>query len=207
MTLFIFLSCENSNDTSVKLQNYLPLKVGNYWVYQHYMIDTLGNETKFNLIDSVYIKRDSLINSNKYFVFYDSNPGFLFIPIFIRDSSGYLVNEKGQKIFSQTNFSDTINRTNYFATQNLIYCSRTIRMEKSANLVNVPMGSFEAINAKETNCYFIDGYLNPYPQSKRPIVYNNVYYTPNIGIILHTYRYASIPYVRYEKRLIRCKIN
>ena len=42
------------------IPNYMPLAIGNYWVYNNYKIDTLGNETKMNLVDSIFINHQLL---------------------------------------------------------------------------------------------------------------------------------------------------
>lgn len=53
----LFTSCDKDNSTpiidSADKANYFPLQIGNYWVYEHYDIDSLGNETIKNRTDSV----------------------------------------------------------------------------------------------------------------------------------------------------------
>ena len=56
---------ENNNQVPV---SYMPLKIGNYWIYQTYKIDSLGNESIDGAVDSVRVTKDTLINGNTYFV-------------------------------------------------------------------------------------------------------------------------------------------
>ena len=207
IALLTIWSCENLNDSSVKLLNYLPMKVGNYWVYQHFRVDSMGVETKLSMYDSVAIMGDTMINSKKYFVFYQSNPPVSAIPSFVRDSSGSLLNDKNEIFFSQTNFKDTLMRST-FIDNNIKYFDSSIKMEKAKNLVSVPMGNYEALNAKGTLLLYIDLKNDiPYVGINIPVIYYNTYYAPNVGLILDTYIYLSQYKTRYERRLIRYKIN
>jgi hypothetical protein len=48
--LAILTSCQKNDENPLQKKSvYLPLEIGNYWVYEHYKIDTLGNETKLSL--------------------------------------------------------------------------------------------------------------------------------------------------------------
>lgn len=59
LPLFIGLtSCskDDDNDKSTNTHNYFPLKIGNYWIYNCYNTDSLGNKTGEPFIDSVVVK-------------------------------------------------------------------------------------------------------------------------------------------------------
>jgi hypothetical protein len=43
MAITSLLSCNKEDDKEIKT-DYLPLRIGNYWIYQEYNIDTMGNE-------------------------------------------------------------------------------------------------------------------------------------------------------------------
>jgi hypothetical protein len=69
--LVLLISCQKeepkpSNPTPQT--NYLPLKIGNYWVYQRFHVDPLGNENLLNGTDSVVVKSDTTIRNKQYFV-------------------------------------------------------------------------------------------------------------------------------------------
>ena len=107
-TIFLFMSvliasCSKCDDEMPATQqsdpNYFPLSQGSYWVYDWVKIDTLGNESSFNRRDSIYVAGDTLINNQNYKVLKGEsfNPT---LPLFYRDSSGFLVNEKGALLFA-----------------------------------------------------------------------------------------------------------
>ena len=109
VVVFFLLSCKNDEP---KIQEnmtlYSQFNVGNYWVYQDYRIDSSGIEKPLKSVDSVYISKDTLINNVRYFVFNSSYYGTSLHPKYQRDSLGYIVNEKGAKLFSISNFTDYI---------------------------------------------------------------------------------------------------
>jgi hypothetical protein len=209
--LVAFCACENL-DLSQKIPNYTPMTVGNYWIYQHYRIDSLGVETKLSLFDSVAIIGDTTINNKKYIVSYvnDALMQGSYHLSFTRDSAGYLVDEVGNKLFTANNFTDTLKKFTYFYNGIKIYNS-SAKMEKHEGLITVPAGNFEVLNVKETIKILArhndKGEWESLNTIEYPVIYNNTYYTPNIGKILDTYQYLS-DYNRnqYEKRLIRYKI-
>ena len=97
----LFSSCKNDEPGKTEdIALYSQFKVGNYWIYQDYSIDSLGTESGFGRIDSIYISKDTLINNVQYFVFVGGFYGNSLYPRYQRDSLGYIVNEKGTKLFS-----------------------------------------------------------------------------------------------------------
>ena len=210
--LLTMWSCENFNDSSVKLQNYMPMTVGNYWIYQHYRIDSTGLETKLSFVDSVAIIGDTTINNKKYYV--RNTNGILMQNddfTFTRDSAGYLVNNLGKKLFSTNNFTDTLRKITYFDNvANLLIYTSSNKMEKHDGLISVPAGNFEVLNSKMTVKIYADyknDVWNLININKIPVVYNYAYYAPKVGKILNSYIYLNNYKIRYESRLIRFKIK
>lgn len=203
----LFTSCDKDNSTpiidSADKANYFPLQIGNYWVYEHYDIDSLGNETIKNRTDSVIISRDTIVNGNQYYILegtnYPFDGGSWGIVDILRDSSGCVVNEKGQVKFSANNFTDVLASKTEIENEDTLYVL-TYRMEKITNQVDVPVGEFEALNYKGTVITY-----NPSLNVKNPRYLNN-YFADNVGKILETYFYLNSPIIS-EKRLIRYKIN
>lgn len=185
---------------------YMPLNVGNYWVYEHFFIDSMGNEKTENKFDSVVITRDSLIGDKKYYVLEGTNYPYMLseewgIVEILRDSLGYLVNQNGSIQLSQSNFTDTL-ATKYEVWQNDTMYSITAQMEIPDYPITVPAGTFEVINFKGT----LYNYL--YDTPKKDLRYINTYYAKNVGKIVHTWYYLSAPGNSYfEKRLVRYQIN
>ena len=70
----------------------MPLSTGSYWVYDVYIVDSTGNETKTDYSDSIIITKDTLIREYNYAVFEGiryPTLGWRTLMI-LRDSSGYL---------------------------------------------------------------------------------------------------------------------
>jgi len=209
--LFSFNACNTENEQiNNVLPIYLPMSVGNYWIYQHFVIDSLGNERSLNLFDSVVIIKDTLINNELYYMFggRQNEPSF---PKFLRYSDGYLIRNNGEKIFSTTDFKNILYERDdsvqikdkyYF-----IYLLK-IKMESIPKLIKTPAGEFSTLNA--------GGYLTLYYYDDLAelidsiITDQNTYYAQNVGIVVQTYQYYfDVKYLKrkYEKRLIRYKIN
>lgn len=198
----LFASCSKDKSNPTEKSNYFPLQIGNYWVYNHYSIDSLGNETDINKTDSVVIKRDTTINNNQYFILegtnYPYNGDRWEILDYLRDSSGYLINANGIIKCSESNFTDTlVSKTEIIGGDTLYFL--TYQMEESSNNIIVPAGEFEAINFKGTVVVPKD-----HPGIKNPRFMNN-YYVDGVGKILDTYFFLSSPIIS-EKRLVRYNI-
>lgn len=203
----LFASCEKENSNPpidpVVEANYFPLEIGNYWIYDHYDIDSLGNETKRNRTDSVILSRDTIINGNQYFVLegtnYPYDGGRWGIVDVLRDSSGYIVSANGKIKFSVDNFTDTLASKFEISGQDTLFVL-TYQMEEITNQVVVPAGEFEALNYKGTVIT-----TNPNQGVKNPRYLNN-YFADNVGKVLQTYFFLSSPIIS-EKRLVRYKIK
>ncbi len=71
----------------------LALEIGNYWIYEHYRIDSGNIETPVNRMDCTWVDRDTTINNFRYAIL--ENEGHLLSienKKIMRDSAGYLVN-------------------------------------------------------------------------------------------------------------------
>lgn len=130
---------------------YYPLDIGNYWVYENVMIDTLGDETIDEFIDSLIVTRDTLINGNSYAVIegvkkFAQQPNEWQVRHILRDSSGYMVDHTGGILFSANNFTDTlrIRVQLYNDDQDTLFISH-YKMEKPEEKVIVKAGTFEVI--------------------------------------------------------------
>ena len=77
MLLLINFSCTKEEKKTPQSQNaysgFIPLSIGNYWVYEQVRIDTLGNETIGSMLDSAYVSADTIINGNTYYLLSGSN--------------------------------------------------------------------------------------------------------------------------------------
>jgi hypothetical protein len=180
---------ENITDTPPSAytpKGYIPLKVGSYWVYRNYRIIDNGPDTILNGKDSVYISGTKTINGKEYFVYHHSM--YNNSELYYRDSSGYLVNDKGIIIMSEVNFTDTIYSKNVYldSVQNIIlYHNATIMVRNQDSLV-VPAGTFLQSIARKDDIKIYYG--NPAPPN--PFTQYS-YYAKNVGLVMWEYRYQS----------------
>jgi hypothetical protein len=211
ITAFFFSFCKKNKQNvpeeelpalPVAYDNYSALKVGNYWIYGLYDVDSLGNATPLNIYDSCYVQKDTLINGRTFFKVYRPdytyNSGF----IYLRDSLHYIVHKSGAILFSSVDFNTTFS-TFHFITQlgDTFYVS-TSKMEYKNKLVSVPAGTFEASDFKQSFTYMHipSGSF----MKNRAMV---TYYAKGVGIVYETLPfYSSVPSQR-ERRLLRYHVN
>lgn len=85
-----------------------PTKEGSYWVYEWSIVDSNDVETSLNIVDSVFILGDTLINGNTYTVYRGKYFGSNYSNYYQRDSSGYIVNNFGHVVFKYVDFNTHI---------------------------------------------------------------------------------------------------
>jgi hypothetical protein len=140
--------CEGPMDSTPEFE--YPDKEGTFWVYQWYEIDSAGQETEFfgSRRDTVTLMADTLINGKLFKHFYgvqdlnsSGEPS-----LFLRDSSGYFVNQSGK-------INWTYNEDFTPFSQSSFEFNGTINTEIKMNeiVVNktVPLGSYECFNRNQ----------------------------------------------------------
>lgn len=191
------ISCKKTaNDiTSVTKPNYYNLKVGNYWIYQRNTLDSNGVAIPENHWDSVHIEKDTIIRGNTYYKQWEEIAIGLQLPSFLRDSSGYLVNNLGYKLCSDDNFTDTIG----LDTNNLWLFKGYVKMTGRDSLVTIPAGTFQSITCRMR-------VVPTQPSDPHPVRYAYDVYGKNIGRIkTHNFYYNGGQ--QFEKRLVRYKVQ
>ena len=188
---------------------YMPLTIGSYWVYQDYLIDSLGNSTIMQTRDSMYVAHDTLINGKSYSVlkgrFFPH--GVAFLPdstvMIVRDSSGFMVDYLGNILYASQIIPDTLDSgvtpTSPGKNDTLFYWYQI--MDQNTHTISVPAGSFSTLDCKTHYTIF--------PQSPKPIEQlNHRYISENVGIIIETWSYSSQSAIGsyIEKRLINYHI-
>jgi hypothetical protein len=205
----LIISCKKEQDpipetpAATTYPNYSKLAIGNYWVYQQYDLDTLGNLTAKNNFDSCYVASDTSINGNTYFKLIKPKP-YVASQVdvsYLRDSLSYIVNESGKILFSSSDAS-TIFATNYYtATPTDTLCKVVFKMDGQATVVSTDAGNFNALNAQEKF------YMYPNYQSAGSIRFRNYKYAENVGLVTEVLPFfASAPFYT-ERRLVRYHVN
>jgi hypothetical protein len=196
---------DNGNIELVPLNyGYIPFYPGNYWVYEHYKIDTLGNETLLNHYDSVFISGTETVNGISYIVFEGTWMSGAFIMDtlnMLRDSIGYYVNPSGIIHFTDQNFTDTLySFTGVNNNTGEVMYESWYKMEPQPHIISVPAGDFEVLNYHGT-------VYTPNPnQGVQDYRYKDRLFAKNVGMVLDTYYFLGSP-TKFERRLIRYLVD
>ncbi len=180
---------------------YLPLKVGNYWIYEEVQIDSNGNETSLNRIDSNYVEKDTIVNGMTYYKVHKPNyfePDYYEV---LRDSLHYIVDCRGYLMFSSQDITNTLSYKPFFALNNDTISMMTRKMEPLQTNINVAAGSFLCYNSKETY------HMYPGWDNGGPFQYRDYYYSKDVGIVQERIPFFTYTPANQVKKLIRYHLN
>lgn len=199
---FALFSCNKSEvNLPVQTPNFIPMSVGNYWIYEHYKIDTLGIETLLIIIDSIYIPADTLINGEKYFILdVNRNGNYYRRKGFYKDSSGYLVTSDANILFSHDDYTNILSEHSEILPNDDTLYTKKVKMGVSEYEITLQAGKFKT---RLVNEYIYSNRF--YPGFSSPRILND-YYAEGVGLVLDNYIYLSGPHT-YEKRLVSYKIS
>jgi hypothetical protein len=116
-TLLFLGACEKDMGDAVivpssvfGVQQYSQLTLGNYWVYERYRYDSLGNETILGSQDSLTVVGDTIHNGNTYFILQGTRdtPHGQPYRYYARDSADCLVDLDGRSIFSLSGLGEVL---------------------------------------------------------------------------------------------------
>jgi hypothetical protein len=192
------ISSKASGHNSTTSVSYLPLAVGNYWVYQMFSLDTGGAETAMNKIDSVYIQKDSIIGGKTYYYFCQSDSTITaeLFPLkgLIIDSSGFLKYYGGEIILDPVHINDTLKIDT--ATWKIVYYTIPILFSNTT----VPAGVYSGVGMKLKMQYL---YVWPFSDAYPPAYTNFVL---GLGLCFNKGGYASEPKAGFSWKLLRYHI-
>ena len=176
LMLFLLFSCNRDDDNleteicTPNIPQFYNLNVDSYWIYQWYEVNTMGNETIYNRVDTVRNFKDTIINDLQYVI----QRGTYFTPNvrdqLLRDSLGNLVTVQGDILFSSTNFTDVL-RFDTIGPASSPFLVASFQME-SEDLTDITTeaGTFSCLNyqgnhtnfngtwdTRKTNNYFSEG--------------------------------------------------
>ncbi|MGI8893159.1 MAG: hypothetical protein ACR2GN_06830 [Bacteroidia bacterium] len=182
--------------------DYSQLKVGNYWVYQHYEVDSNGNSTALNVFDTCFVEKDTLINGNTYYKLFKP----LYIPslsyyLIIRDSLHYTVTSSGEIIFSSEDFTSIFSEKYQFVSATDTLCLIITKMEEKDVIITTPAGNFITSNSK--NIY----YMYPPWNFAGNLRIQNTRYAKNIGVVSETLHFFVSNPNYTERRLVSYHLN
>ncbi len=196
----ICLSCSDDETNLRSDDNYVPMSVGNYWVYQTHIIKLDGSEILEPKVDSVVITGDSIIDGHTFYVYegtdYLSDDWRI---LALRRADGDdIIDPDGQPHFSATNFSDTLYQ--YTVTPAIDeWITFHYQMHNAVEKIVVPAGEFDALDFRGTVRSNIPA---PYPYPR--LVHN--YYASDVGLVLsNTFSFAFG--TTLEQRLVRYYIQ
>ncbi|OYT11816.1 MAG: hypothetical protein B6I18_02835 [Bacteroidetes bacterium 4572_112] len=166
-------SCSKQEDVTIdKIDNgelsFIPMEVGNYWIYQVNNVDENGNST-YVRTDSAYIATTKDINGIIYFEYRVPTINYT---EYLRDSSSYLVDDKGEKLFYHKYDNDTL-FNNKIMSSGLVFSHTHRVIHILGNSTECIAGSFPAIEAR---------YTISLPFLNKEYV-SHFYYSVNIGLI------------------------
>jgi len=195
-----------SDSTGVSIQKspYFPMQVGNYWIYQHYQVDTLNHTENLTIpYDSLVIDRDSIIDGYKYYVFQGKifGQGDWGIHSILRVEGLDLINTFGNIVATHDIPSGVLFDTTVFyqQTQDTLYRIMS-KMIGETEFVSTPFSSVECIVKKEC---LSNMSLSPAAEKN-----NYIYYGYGLGKVKFIYNYMSPPvHIFREMRLIKAKVN
>ena len=185
--------------------DYAQLKTGNYWIYRSVWKDTLGNELGQTAeYDSNYINGDTMIGVIKYAKLWQVSytPGQTELSL-RRDSSGCIVDEKGNVFFSLQSVG-TILQEYYRVGGPPADTSfkMTLLIDGKNVPVTTPAGTFMANGIKQT--YKFAPYTSTFydPRSY------HTYYADSVGVVVREMVGYTSGYGEYvEKRLVRYHVR
>jgi len=192
-------SCKKDKENIVPTPkaDYYQLKIGNYWVYREFDVDTNGVTTIKDRWDSAFIEKDTLIRGYKYFKlwyrYFMDNPTQT--AEFLRDSSGYLVNSVGGIWCSDNNFTDIL----WADTIGVTLAKKIMKMTGKDSIVTVPAGTFQSITLR--------GAVIPInPLDTHPTRYFYNIFGKGVGRLESTSFFYSDG-LQIQARLVRYRVN
>ena len=208
VSLLIVSSCRKKDDGATA--SYYPLTPGNYWVYQTFRLDSNYNIIEpASVIDSAYVEKDTTISGKVFHKYIGPNERGSgdYVTRYLRDSLGYLKDNRGNLYFTSRDFNTTFYRQYLVDLDHNISmldtpCLVERKMGERDKMVMVPAGTFRTSSYQEI--YFMD----PYFASFAPVVRTlHTRYAAGIGMVAQTLPFYINNPSYTERRLIRYRVQ
>ena len=189
----------------ITTSDYSQLKVGNYWIYQEYDLDsTMTIATPTNVYDSCYISETTTKGGNTYYKISGPLPLYnttYLSDIFLRDSADCIIDYTGRVRFSLQNFSTPLYTHNQITPPTDTISTIVAKMVDRDVSVTVPAGTFLTVNSR------MDFYMHaPYDKAgKHRIAHQR--FAAGVGLV-STIKPIDVFNRKYkELRLVRYHLN
>lgn len=178
--------------------DYGNLKAGNYWIYQHFVLESDGTILPSPELDSVYVEKDTLIAGKRYAKLMDVNEASEYQASFLRDSLHYRVTSDGVKTFSSENFTSVLHQGCDVFGGDTLFCIQ-VTMADDGLSAQTPAGPF--VTKSVQTAY----YMNFPPELAGTTVPLFRRYAENVGLVYETrYFFISDPSRRqFGRYLVR----
>ena len=178
----IFSSCEETEILTPPPSNCMSWTEGDWWVYESVSYDYNNGDTTVFSVDTTYALADTMINGQLYRALSRSLLPANNNPMFLRDSSGYVVDLSGAIIYSYMNFTDTI----AVDSVPMVGINWYSMMLQDAEPTTVPAGIFATINHQTVAI----NTLMQYPCGLTEMI-SDRQFAENVGMVRMSYHYAS----------------
>lgn len=175
----------------------MPSSVGSYWIYEWFLVDSLGNDSSIAIFDTVRVVGDTSAFGNVYSIYEGNHYGsYAHFRSYLRDSSGYVVDLYGNRTYALFPSGEILSH-GYSQTYDY-----EVRMSDHEIVKTVPAGVFESF-AKELAWSNPDG--SAFNVCGDLEFVESTFYHPTKGVIAKQLAYISEQqnFCRYrEGRLI-----
>jgi hypothetical protein len=188
LVFLIFLGAcqkEDNNQTNTAketVNEYMPLAVGNYWVYQHSLCDSGEVNCEAVVTDTNKVIKDTMIRGHLY---YRIDGWFLQrkSTYFVRDSLDYLVDSSGTVIFTHTDTSSIFNQEIIKTDDGDTLYRWHYRLASELIGVEVAAGAFDCLDMR--------GHFTRLKEEHKIDHNMHKYYAKDVGVVKQTNFFAS----------------
>lgn len=153
----LMTACEKDEPQTKPIDNhpadqYLPLAVGNYWVYDRYSADSNGVSYGGNVsTDSFWVEKDTVIeNDTFYYVLSNAALGRLQI---IGWSGNQLIDTSGRLLFDAIDLNSILTADTFYTQDTIIFYTLSTKVVQPTDSVTVPAGTFLTKNSQRTSIF------------------------------------------------------
>lgn len=154
--------------------DYMPLKIGNYWIYETFGCDSGEVNCTSKSTDTSRIIKDTLINDKKYFKLVGNY--HLFVdPLYIRDSGDYLVDHNGKVLFTHTDSLQIFNEHTITGLGDDTVFYYYDKLTSQNGQVSVEAGIFDCLDMRTSLFRALDDFQIEHQ--------GHNYYARNVGLV------------------------